>query len=227
MVKRVLLVGAGLLTLGNWCFGGVIVNGSFGFESIGGSVTYSPNSESLATATSVTIPTPNGNTNCGSGTIVCEQITSILPMYLGNTNDFSSAGGHTPLAINDDVTFNSYTFDLTFTVLPTFFFTTQRGNRFTFVAASGQESPSTLGSATFLNVAYTGEFTDAGGLYSPAVGNLSLSFTQTGGAAGPVTYSGTFTTPPSAASLPEPVTVALAGSALVCVGLLGRKRVAR
>jgi PEP-CTERM motif len=209
-------------------FAATVANGSFGFNSTGGLVTYSPGSGSLLNAKTVSIPTPSaGPGSCGVAGFVCEQITSIAPTYLGLQNDFAT-GGNTPLNINDDVRFTSYTFDLTFATLPTFFFTLQNSSRFTFTATSASSSTATLGNSDFLNVGYTGTFTDSLGFYSPATASLSLSFNQTGGSTGNVTYSGTFATPPAPTTgAPEPASMVLFGSALVGIGIFRRKRADR
>ena len=98
-------VGATALTAGP-----ITANGSFGFETTGGSISY-VGAGDLTTATSITIPTP-GAPPCGANPI-CMQINTINPLYLGIQNDFA-AGGNTPLAINQDVSLSSYIFNLNF-----------------------------------------------------------------------------------------------------------------
>jgi hypothetical protein len=206
-------------------FGGTIANGTFGFSSIGGLITYTPGG-SILNAASIMIPTPNAGSGCGLAMNVCEQITSIPPTYLTVQNDFA-AGGNSPLNLNDDVTFDSYAFDLTFVALPVFHFTSQNSDRFTFTATGGLKNTVALANSDFLNVAYSGMFSDSQGFYNIAPGSLSLTFTQTGGSTGAVTYSGTFATPPlPGTSVPEPATMAMMGGALIGLGLVGRKRFA-
>jgi PEP-CTERM motif len=224
-----LAVVASTLAFSSVSFAGILANGSFGFNSTGGSTTYT-GAGLISTATTVSIPVPNASTNCGTLGAICEQITSIDPTYLGSPNDFA-AGGHTPLAVNNDITFNSYTFDLSFATLPVFSFTleTVPVNRFTFNATSASKFGSDLpGGGSFLNVTYIGVFSDALGQYDPQGASLSLTFNQTGGATGAVTYAGTFATPPAPGSgTPEPATMAMLGSALVVLGVAGRKKLAR
>jgi hypothetical protein len=213
------------LAMASASFAGIAANGTFGFNSTGGVITDSP-SGSILFANSITLPVPNSSINCGTGSNVCEQITSIGPLYLGSINDFAPAG-HTPLSVNDDVTFDSYTFGISPLTLPVFHFTVQNGLRFTFTASSAQKSTSSLAGSDFLNVAYIGTFSDSGAFYNPGAALLSMSYTQTGGASGAITYSGTFATPPPSTGSPEPATMAMLGSALIGLGVLGRKRFAR
>jgi hypothetical protein len=224
-VTRFAIVAA-TLAFSSVSFAGIVANGSFSFTNTGGLITYAPATPGLLiNATTVSIPAPTATGGLCPG--ICEEINTIPPTYLAAQNDFA-AGGNTPLAINQSVSFNNYTFDLTFSSLPLFFFTTENGNRFTFQATFGQKGTATIGNTDFLNVSYNGFFTDSLGLYNPGSASLSLSFNQTGGATGAVAYSGTFATPPQPGSgIPEPTTMAMLGSALVALGVAGRKKLAR
>jgi len=201
-----------------------VANGSVSFNNNGGTITYSGGAGGVDTATTVNIPIPNGTT-------IFEQITGVNPTYLGQPNVFFSPGGLTPEPLGRDVVFvapNAYSFDMTFVVLPKFEFTLQDSptDRFQFQATSGAKLGFNFSNTNFLNVVYQGTFHDLGGFYSDAAASLSLSFNQTGGNSGTVAYSGTFATPPSN-SIPEPATMGLFGSALVCLGMIRRKRIAR
>jgi hypothetical protein len=218
-----LAVVASTLAFSSVSFAGIVANGTFSFTNTGGVISYTPPGGSLLAATTVTIPTPTATGGACPG--VCEEINTLPPTYLTLQNDFA-AGGNTPLAINQSVTFNNYTFDLTFASLPIFHFTTENGNRFTFQATTGSKGTSSIGNTDFLNVSYNGFFSDSGGLYNVGSASLSLTFTQTGGVTGAVGYAGTFATPPTSGA-PEPATMAMLGGALVALGVAGRKRLAR
>src|SRR6478736_443202 len=150
-VLKTLAPAALLLASCSLGFAGIAANGSFGFNSTGGTVSF-VGSGGIDTASSISLPVPStGLGSCGVSGFVCEQITGINPTYLGHPNDFFT-GGTTPLAVNDDVTFNNYAFDLSFATLPTFFFTNQNSNRFKFVADSGSKTGLDLGGGSaFLN----------------------------------------------------------------------------
>jgi PEP-CTERM motif len=70
----------------------------------------------------------------------------------------------------------------------------------------------------------TGTFTDPPNVVNEAA-SFTLSFTQTPASTGAISASGTFADPPAGA--PEPASMALLGSALIGLGMIGRKRFAR
>src|SRR4051812_35601267 len=82
-----LAVLASTLAFSSVSFAGILANGTFGFNSTGGTSSY-VGPGGLSTATSVSIPVPNATTNCGTGGAICEQITSINPTYGVLPNDF-------------------------------------------------------------------------------------------------------------------------------------------
>ena len=196
-----------------------------------GTLSYNPGDPSgLLAATSITLP---------SNTLVQgERITGLDSNYLGNPNDFCNSGdcsstlnGLTPLFLGQTISLSSQTLDLTGASLPTLTLSsTSPADPFTFTASSILVQRSHVGNADFVNVFYSGVFNDNGTIYNPNLpASLSFSFTQTGGASGSVSGSGTFATPPQAppSGAPEPATMALMGSALVGLGMFGRKRLSR
>ncbi len=206
-------------------------NGDFAI-SFSGNLSYAPGSPSpLLSATSVTLPT---NTLTRG-----ERVSGLDETYLSHHNDFCNVGdcvaaGPTPVFIGDTISLNNQTLDLTGVLLPTLTFSSgsSPANRFTFTANGIIVARSHVGNADFLNVYYSGLFNDSSNGYLPnEAASLSFAFTQVGGATGSVAGSGTFATPPQAppptGSTPEPATMSLFGSALVGVGLIGRKRLAR
>lgn len=226
MLKKCFLVLGVMLAVATSSFAITTANGTFSFNSTGGIISDNP-AGSILTASSITIPVPNATINCGTGTNVCEQITNIPGTYLGFQNDFA-LGGNTPESVNNDVTFNNYTFTLIPSLsLPVFHFSTEDTppGRFTFTATSGTRVNTSVPGSDFVNIGYLGTFHDATGFYVDSPALLAITFSQSGGSTGAISFSGTFATPPS--GVPEPTTMALLGSALVGIGLIGRKRFAR
>jgi len=211
MIKGVFLIGALLIAFSSAGLALTTANATFGFAPIG---TVSANNADLLMATTITLPGLN-------------IVNSVPPFNVVSPNDFFCTGTNsaTCVALSSNVTVNPLTFSLmTGPVnLPNFLVfssSTTPANRYTFSPTSetvGFKSTTRRASAFFL-----GTFHDTGGTFADDLGDVSFSFTQSA-VSGAINGSGSFSTPP----IPEPTTVALLGSALVCLGLVGRKRFAR
>jgi hypothetical protein len=99
--------------------------------------------------------------------------------------------------------------------------------------AVGQFTPTSIllfdNSATSLDIFIQGTFAPGtlfAGATAPLGASETFALTQTGGAAGQISFSGTFASPPaqSPVPVPEPVTLALFGAGLAGVGALRRRR---
>ena len=205
------------------------INGDFSINWLG-SVSYTPGGD-LKDAATIQLPVAMG-------------VNGLLDNYLTDPNDFCTTGadlclhtGPAPLTLATSVSFNSNwdalhlrTLDLSGAHLPQLSFTDTNADNYTFDATSMTVTRGTTGGSTGVSVYYAGLLNDSNSSFDANMAaSLSFTFTQTGGPTGSVSGGGTFATPPEAPpnTTPEPATMALLGSALVGVGLFGRKRFAR
>jgi hypothetical protein len=211
MIKGVLLIGAVLIAFSSAGFAAT-ANATFGFIPIG---TITANNADLLMATMITLP---GN-----------DIVNTVPTTnaAGGANDFFCTATNTAscVALASNVTVNPLSFSLmtgpvnlmNFLVFSS---TTTPANRYTFSATS--ESVAFNNATRSVSTIFFGTFHDTTGQFADDAGDISFSFTQSA-AGSTINGSGSFSTPP----IPEPTTAALLGLALVGVGLVGRKRLAR
>jgi hypothetical protein len=210
MIKGVFLIGALLIAFSSAGLA-LTANATFGFVPIG---TITANNADLLMATTITLP----------GTNIANTVP---PNNADSANDFFCTGTNTATCVvaGSNVT----VFPLTFSLmtgpvsLPNFLVfssSTTPANRYTFSATS--ETVAVNSTTRSVSAFFLGTFHDLSSTFADNGADVSFSFTQAA-VSGTVNGSATFSTPP----IPEPTTIALLGSALVCLGLVGRKRFAR
>ena len=206
---KLLAPAALLLALSTVSFAGIAPNGSFGFALLGCcSLDGSPGGQGdLLTA---------GNVAWGNGSPDF-IITTNDSTTFGNPNDFFNispiTGDLSPDSVNTggpaDVMGASFGL----------------GGIYSFTSISEIRSKDPLTRA--VSYYFMGTFHDSTGNFGDATASLTLQFTQSAPNTS-ISGSGTFSTPPVPfGNAPEPATMGLFGSALVGLGLIGRKRLAR
>ena len=188
---------------------GTLINATFGFTPIG---TVTADNVDLLAATTVTLP-------------ATEIVNTIPATAFGNPNDLLGL-----LLLGDSVTLSPLALSLTTGDAPVpnlllFSSGTSPANRFSFSAST--EHISFSPSTRAVSLYFLGTFHDGNGVYDDAPASLTISLNQSA-AQTTINASGTFSSPPSPdTGAPEPATLAMMGSALVGLGVIGRKRFAR
>jgi hypothetical protein len=211
MIKGVFLIGALLIAFSSAGLALTTANATFGFAPIG---TITANNADLLMATTITLPALN-------------IVNTVPPINVVSPNDFFCTGTNTAtcVAAGSNVTLNPLTFSLMTgpVSLPNFLVfssSTTPANRYTFSPTS--ETVAVNSTTRSVSAFFLGTFHDLSGTFADNGADVSFSFTQAA-VSGTVNGSGTFSTPP----IPEPTTLTLLASALVAVGLVGRKRFGR
>lgn len=190
---------------------GTFANGSVSFTE----VVLSYVGANLPVATSVTLDTsgatPPGRVNSATGLpFNCPQV---------GCSPSQADPGPPPIAQLEVIT-SPTTFNVPLTAL-----LLQWGDGTNLTRYSFTETSSSASSAGANTVAIfaNGTFADSLGIYNTNAATLIMNLTQADGPGNTISLAGTIATQ----AAPEPATMAMLGSALLCLGLIGRKRFTR
>jgi hypothetical protein len=186
----------------------------------------------MAFAASPALAVPiNGSDTIGSGVQSTNEIGGNLgtstTALLNNTNETFSVfttgnGSFSVIPMGTNVTLGSTT--LNFGNASTFSFTSAAVGNFTAQTILAYDQ-----TPTSIDLFVTGLFTPGAdfpaGSTAPLGASENLGFTQTGGAGGQISLSGTFASPPAASPVPEPITIAMFGAGLAGLALRRRRKV--
>jgi hypothetical protein len=190
------------LAMASTASAGIVATGSIAFSMSVASYAWS-GPQNLQNATSITLSSSTGIITSETGTFLCgvSPCTPNLSLATFLVTPFAAPPASGLFLDFDNTNANRYQFTVTGFL------------------------PPDRSSSNALVLYLTGTFHDAGGTYNDGSASVILDFTQTGGPNNAISGSGTFQTP--SGFVPEPATMAMLGSALIGLGILGRKRFTR